>query len=67
MPRTACAWGLVNRVVAADELLPAAKKLAADIASADPGMVQAYKGLIDAGFGLAFGEAMALEHRTFHP
>ncbi len=61
---TACAWGLVNRVVMADELLPTAKKLAADIASADPGMVQAYKGLIDAGFAEPFGEAMALEHRT---
>ena len=62
--RTACDWGLVNRVVSAEELLPAAKKLAADIASADPGMVQAYKALIDDGFALPFGEAMALEHRT---
>lgn len=62
--QTACAWGLVNRVVAADELLPAAKQLAADIATADPAMVQAYKALIDDGFALPFGEAMALEHRT---
>ena len=62
--RSACDWGLVNRVVSADELLPAAKKLAADIASADPGMIQAYKALIDDGFALPFGEAMALEHRT---
>lgn len=62
--QTACAWGLVNRVVAAEELLPAAKKLAADIASADPAMVQAYKRLIDDGYALPFGEAMALEHRT---
>lgn len=60
--RTACEWGLVNRVVAPDELLPAAKRLAADIASADPGMVQAYKALIDEGFALPFGEAIALEH-----
>lgn len=60
--KTACAWGLVNRVVTADELLPAAKRLAADIASADPGMVQAYKALIDEGFARPFGEAMALEH-----
>ncbi|WP_374529167.1 enoyl-CoA hydratase [Novosphingobium sp.] len=59
---TACAWGLVNRVVPADELLNAAKKLAADIATADPGMVQAYKALIDEGFALPFGEGMALEH-----
>jgi enoyl-CoA hydratase len=59
---TACAWGLVNRVVAADALLPAAKQLAADIATADPGMVQAYKRLIDDGFAQPFGEALALEH-----
>lgn len=62
--QTACAWGLVNRVVAADELLPAAKKLAADIASADPAMIGAYKKLIDDGYALPFGEAMALEHST---
>jgi len=62
--QTACAWGLVNRVVPADELLPAAKQLAADIATADPAMVGAYKALIDDGFALPFGEAMALEHRT---
>lgn len=55
-------WGLVNRVVPAEELLPAAKKLAADIASADPGMIQAYKRLIDDGYAVPFGEAMALEH-----
>ena len=62
--RTACAWGLVNRVVAADELLSAAKALAADIASADHAMIQAYKALIDDGFALPFGEALALEHAT---
>ena len=62
--QTACAWGLVNRVVAADALLPAAKKLAADIASADPAMIQAYKRLIDDGYALPFGQAMALEHST---
>jgi len=38
------------------------KQLAADMATADPGMVQAYKALIDDGFALPFGEAMALEH-----
>jgi enoyl-CoA hydratase len=60
---TACEWGLVNRVVAAEELLPAAKQLAADIASADPEMIQAYKALIDDGFAAPFGEAMALEQQ----
>ena len=60
--RTACDWGLVNRVVPADELLEAAKQLARDIATADPGMVQAYKALIDEGYALSFGEGMALEN-----
>ncbi|MFM5886482.1 MAG: enoyl-CoA hydratase [Novosphingobium sp.] len=59
--QTACAWGLVNRVVAADALLPAAKALAADMASADPGMVQVYKALIDQGYALPFVAAMAHE------
>lgn len=60
--QTACTWGLLNRVVPADQLLPVCKQLAADMASADPQMVQAYKGLIDRGFALPFGEGMALEH-----
>lgn len=59
---TAERWGLVNRVVAADDLLPVALKLAADIASADAGFIAGYKRLIDDGFARPFGEAMALEH-----
>lgn len=58
---TAAAWGLVNRVVSPEELLPAAKRLAHDIASCDPDMVRRYKALIDDGFAAAYGEAMALE------
>ncbi|OHC99018.1 MAG: enoyl-CoA hydratase [Sphingopyxis sp. RIFCSPHIGHO2_01_FULL_65_24] len=58
---TACTWGLVNRVVAPDDLLPAAQALARDIASADPAMVRAYKALVDDGYALPFGAAMALE------
>jgi enoyl-CoA hydratase len=61
--QTACVWGLVNRVVPADELLPAARALATDIASIDPDKVQTYKRLIDDGYALPFGEAMALEQR----
>jgi enoyl-CoA hydratase len=60
---TAERWGLVNRVVPADQLMPAARALAADIASADPVFIVGYKRLIDDGFALPFGEAMALEHR----
>lgn len=59
---TACQWGLVNRVVAADDLLPAAIALAQDIAGVDPALVQAYKALIDDGYALPLGDALALEH-----
>ena len=62
--QTACEWGLVNRVVPANQLLAAAKKLAADIAGVDPTMVQAYKALIDEGYGQNFGEALETEHRV---
>jgi enoyl-CoA hydratase len=61
--KTALAWGLVNRVVPAVELLPAAMKLAADIASAPPKKVQAYKKLINDGFGRPFRKALKLEHK----
>ncbi len=61
---TAARWGLVNRVVPAAELLPAAQRLAVDIASADADFIAAYKKLIDEGYALPMGEALALEHRT---
>jgi enoyl-CoA hydratase len=58
---TAERWGLVNRVYAPEALMPAALKLAADIASCDTDMVRRYKALIDNGFDLPYGEATALE------
>jgi enoyl-CoA hydratase len=56
-------WGLVNRVVAPGDLLPAAHALARDIASADPAMVRGYKKLIDDGYALPFAEGLALERQ----
>lgn len=61
--KTACDWGLVNRVVPADELLTVAKKLAADMATIPVETLSLYKSIIDEGYGLAFTEAMALENR----
>jgi enoyl-CoA hydratase len=55
------AWGLVNRVVPAADLLPTCIALAQDMAGIDPGMATAYKKLIDDGYGLPFGEALELE------
>ncbi|MBD0272267.1 MAG: enoyl-CoA hydratase [Acetobacteraceae bacterium] len=59
--RQAEAWGLVNRVLPADRLLPAARALARDMLSAVPDMLPAMKRLIDDGYALPFVEAMALE------
>lgn len=61
--KTACDWGLVNRVVPADELLAVAKKLAADMATIPVETLSLYKSIIDEGYGLAFTDAMALENR----
>jgi enoyl-CoA hydratase len=60
--QTALAWGLVNRVVEPGELLTVARKLANDMATVPVEMLRFYKKLIDDGFDLPFGEAMALEH-----
>ena len=60
---TALAWGLVNRVVAPDELLPAALKLAGEMATIPLDMLTFYKKLIDDGFDLPFAAAMDLEHQ----
>lgn len=62
--QTAERWGLVNRVVPANELLAAAKALAADMAQVEPGMMGRMKKLIDDGFGLSFADAMALEAKV---
>jgi enoyl-CoA hydratase len=59
---TALEWGLVNRVVAPDQLMPVALKLAGDMATIPPAMSVFYKKLIDDGFHLPFGAAMDLEH-----
>lgn len=58
---TAERWGLVNRVVEPDELLPTAIALARDMAGIDPVMVAAYKALIDDGYARSFDEGMQLE------
>ncbi|MDR3512135.1 MAG: enoyl-CoA hydratase [Caulobacteraceae bacterium] len=59
---TACAWGLVNRVVAPDELMAAAGRLAGEMASIPLDMLIYYKRMIDDGFALPLGQALALEH-----
>lgn len=60
---TAERWGLVNRVYKADELVPAALKLAQEIATCPPGMLRGYKKMIDDGFGMTFAEGLKEEVR----
>lgn len=54
-------WGLVNRVVPAEELLPTCRALARDMLSCEPTTLVRYKRAIDRGYALGFGEAMELE------
>jgi enoyl-CoA hydratase len=60
---TAERWGLVNQVVAPNELMPLARKLAADIASVDPDFMLEYKALIDGGYAESLSEALLMEHK----
>lgn len=55
-------WGLVNRVVAPEELMPAALQLAAQMADIDADMLVTYKAMIDDGYDLPMGEGLKLEH-----
>lgn len=55
------AWGLVNRVVSPDELLPVARSLAKDMLSCDRETMLGYKALIDRGFAEPFGRALEIE------
>lgn len=54
-------WGLVNRVVEPEALLPSCQALAAQMASCVPEVLKGYKRLIDAGFGMLLPEALSYE------
>ncbi|MEO0500227.1 MAG: enoyl-CoA hydratase, partial [Pseudomonadota bacterium] len=56
-------WGLVNRVVPADDLLPACRKLAEDMLSVEPGMLVSYLATIDEGYAETFAEGLKIETR----
>src|SRR5262245_13924726 len=67
--RTALEWGLVNHVVPHDELLGFAGRLAADIASADPGAVREILTTYNEGAQVTAAEAALIEahaHRRWH-
>jgi len=54
-------WGLVNRIVSKEELLPTCEALARDMLSCIPEAMRQYKRMIDRGFDLALGDAMTYE------
>ena len=54
-------WGLANRVVAPDELIPAANKPATDMLSLVREALSGYKRLIDQGYAENFGDALKTE------
>jgi enoyl-CoA hydratase len=57
------AWGLVNRVVEPEQLLPEALQLARDMLSSLPAMLVAYKRLIDDGYAMTFQDGLAEEKK----
>lgn len=62
--QTACDWGLVNRVVAPDQLMPTAHALARDIVSTDRTTRTAIKRIMDEGWQASLEEGLAIEQRA---
>ena len=60
-PEQAEAWGLVNRVVAPEALLPTCDALARDMLSCVPDVMRRYKQVIDAGYAETFARGLAIE------
>lgn len=58
---TAERWGLVNRVYAPEALMPAALKLAHEMAGVEGGLLRRMKAVIDDGLTLPLPEALKME------
>ena len=58
---TACRWGLVNRVVSAEELLPICRTLAQDIASTEPATRMEIRRIMDEGWNATLAEGLEIE------
>jgi enoyl-CoA hydratase len=56
-------WGLVNRVVPAQELLSVCRQLAQDMLSCDPPSLRRYKQMIDRGYADTLEAGLALEQK----
>ena len=58
---TAYAWGLVNRLVPAEQLLSTAEQLAQDIVSTEPVTRNAVRHIMDAGWHTSLAEGLNIE------
>lgn len=56
-------WGMINRIVPEEELIPVCRKLAADMLTLVPACLPAYKKIIDEGYAQDFGTALETERR----
>lgn len=59
------AWGLVNRVVASEDLLPTCRTLAADMLSCEPGMLHRLKQVINQGYARTLEEGLQIERTAW--
>ena len=57
-------WGLLNRIVEPDDLLPVCMQLARDIQSCDPAVVHEVKRIAHEGFAATLADGLALELRA---
>jgi enoyl-CoA hydratase len=58
---TACRWGLVNRVVSAEDLLPTCQQLARDIVSTEPVTRGEVLRIMNAGWESTLAEGLSIE------
>ncbi len=61
---TACHWGLVNRVVAPDDLMAVCQQLASDITSTDLTTRLEIKRIMDLGWHTDLGDGLAIERQA---
>lgn len=59
------AWGLVNRVVASEDLLPTCRVLAADMRSCEPDMLCRLKRVINQGYARTLDEGLQIEQKAW--
>ena len=59
----ACEWGLVNHVLAPNELLPRAITMAENMCACVPHVLKQYKPLIDKGYAMPYQEALVWEEQ----